>query len=171
MSSRQATAIHGTSGITGRLVEPIAITLHELGGLFSFVRLVVRTGLTTRGNLPAIIEQMASVCFRSLATVTFAGTFVGAIIVLQFNTVLVSYDAQIFLGGLNTSAVVREIGPLMITFILAGKIGAYTAAELGTMRVTEQIDAVECLGTNPIQYLVLPRFIAIVLSKIGRAHV
>jgi phospholipid/cholesterol/gamma-HCH transport system permease protein len=79
---------------------------------------------------------------------------------------LQQYDAQTFLGGLNTSAVVREVGPLIISFLLAGKIGAFTAAELGTMRVTEQIDAIECLGTNPLQYLIVPRFIAIVLSSV-----
>ena len=50
--------------------------------------------------------------------------------------------------------------------MLAGKIGAYTAAELGTMRVTEQIDAIECLGTNPIQYLIVPRFVGIVISSL-----
>jgi phospholipid/cholesterol/gamma-HCH transport system permease protein len=148
------------------LLAPFAEALHELGALGLFVREVAATALRTRGNWPAIVEQMSHVCFRSLSTVVFAGTFVGAIIVLQFNAVLLNYDAQIFLGGLNTSAVVREVGPLMITFILAGKIGAYTAAELGTMRVTEQIDAVECLGTDPIQYLVLPRFLAIVLSSL-----
>jgi len=148
------------------ILGPIAQTIHEVGALALFVKEVILTGLRTRGNTPAIIEQMAHVCYRSLSTVVFAGTFVGAIIVLQFNAVLLNYDAQIFLGGLNTSAVVREVGPLMITFILAGKIGAYTAAELGTMRVTEQIDAVECLGTDPIQYLVLPRFTAIVLSSL-----
>jgi phospholipid/cholesterol/gamma-HCH transport system permease protein len=91
---------------------------------------------------------------------------VGAILVLQFNQILVQYDAQSFLGGLNTSSVVREVGPLIISFLLAGKIGAYTAAELGTMRVTEQIDAIQCLGTNPIQYLIVPRFVGIVISSL-----
>ena len=58
------------------------------------------------------------------------------------------------------------MGPLIISFLLAGKIGAYTAAELGTMRVTEQIDAIQCLGTNPIQYLIVPRFVGIVISSL-----
>ncbi|MEK6705017.1 MAG: ABC transporter permease, partial [Bdellovibrionota bacterium] len=85
---------------------------------------------------------------------------------LQFNLILVKYDAQSFLGGLNTSSLIREIGPLIISFLLAGKIGAFTAAELGTMRVTEQIDAIECLGANPIQYLVVPRVFGIVISSL-----
>src|SRR4029077_12204370 len=104
--------------------------------------------------------------WRSLLTVMFSGVFVGAIMVVQFSMMLGKYDALSFLGGLNTSALVREVGPLIISFLLAGKIGAFTAAELGTMRVTEQIDAIECLGTNPIQYLIVPRFVGIVISSV-----
>jgi len=165
-TAKSSPALQGASPLASALLTPIAGTLHEVGSLVLFLKLILRTALTTSGNTPAVLEQILSICQRSLATVTFAGTFVGAIIVLQFNAVLLVYDAQIFLGGLNTSAIVREIGPLMITFILAGKIGAFTAAELGTMRVTEQIDAVECLGTNPVQYLVLPRFLGIVISSL-----
>jgi phospholipid/cholesterol/gamma-HCH transport system permease protein len=140
--------------------------LNELGGVSLFLAKVFRTFMNTRGNTRPIFEQIAYVSYRSLSTVAFAGFFVGAILVLQFNLILSQYDAQSLLGGLNTSAVIRQVGPLIISFLLAGKIGAYTAAELGTMRVTEQIDAVECLGTNPIQYLVVPRFIGIVISSV-----
>jgi phospholipid/cholesterol/gamma-HCH transport system permease protein len=140
--------------------------LHELGAFALFVRLVWRTWRTTRDNRAAIAEQMARVCLQALPTIAFAGLFTGAILVIQFHLMLKAYDAESMLGGLNTSAVVREVGPLIISFLLAGKIGAYTAAELGTMRVTEQIDAVECLGANPIQYLIVPRFVAIVLSSV-----
>lgn len=152
--------------MTAIVTGSVGSILHELGGLFLFVREVIRTFLRTKGNGRAIIDHMAKVSFRSLATVMFAGVFVGAILVLQFNMMLKQYDAQALLGGLNTSAVVREVGPLIISFLLAGKIGAYVAAELGTMRVTEQIDAIECLGTNPLQYLIVPRFIAIILSSL-----
>src|SRR4051794_19333473 len=140
--------------------------LHDLGAITLFVRNVFRTLFKTRGNFQPIMQQVASISIRSLPTVAFAGVFVGAILVLQFNMMLAQYDAQSFLGGLNTSTVVREVGPLIISFLLAGKIGAYTAAELGTMRVTEQIDAIECLGTNPIQYLIVPRFVGIVISSL-----
>jgi phospholipid/cholesterol/gamma-HCH transport system permease protein len=140
--------------------------LHEFGRFCLFFKEVIQTLRTTQGNARPIVAQIADVSIRSLPTVAFAGVFVGAILVLQFNLMLAQYDAQSFLGGLNTSAVVREVGPLIISFLLAGKVGAYTAAELGTMRVTEQIDAIECLGTNPIQYLIVPRFMGIVLSSV-----
>ena len=145
-----------------RLLKTI---LTEIGGITLFSWKVVRTLFQTHGNWKPMMAQIASVSYRSLPTVMFAGLFVGAILAIQFNQMLIQYDAQIFLGGLNTSAVVREVGPLIISFLLAGKIGAYTAAELGTMRVTEQIDAIQCLGTNPLQYLVVPRFFAIIFSS------
>lgn len=140
--------------------------IRDLGGIAIFMWKVVTTFYKTRGNGRVIFEQIASISMRALPTVMFAGVFVGAILVLQFNTMLVQYDAQIYLGGLNTSSIIREVGPLIISFLLAGKIGAYTAAELGTMRVTEQIDAVECLGTDPIQYLVVPRYVGILASTL-----
>lgn len=140
--------------------------LHELGSFGIFLRCVWKTFLGTRGNLGPILGQISYVSMRSLPTVAISGIFVGAILVLQFNLMLEQYGSQSLLGGLNTSAVIRQVGPLIISFLLAGKIGAFTAAELGTMRVTEQIDAIECLGTNPIQYLIVPRFIGIVISSV-----
>lgn len=140
--------------------------LEELGSVTLFLRKVIRTCFKTKGAGPLVMAQITSVSIRSLPTVAFAGVFVGAIIVLQFNAILATYDAQTFLGGLNSSAIIREVGPLIISFLLAGKVGAYTAAELGTMRVTEQIDAIECLGTDPIQYLIVPRFLGIIFSTV-----
>jgi phospholipid/cholesterol/gamma-HCH transport system permease protein len=141
-------------------------TLEELGGSWIFFLRILRTYRRTSGYKEAIIQQIAEVSTRTLGTVIFAGIFVGAILVLQFDVMLRRFDAQTLLGGLNTSATIREIGPMIISFLLAGKIGAYTPAELANMRVTEQIDAVESLGVSPIQYLIIPRFFAIVLSSV-----
>lgn len=139
--------------------------LHDLGALGIFVRKVFASFFDAKGNcVPAIAAQILSVTKRSLPTVAFSGLFVGAILVLQFDEILARFDAQVLLGGLNTSAIVREIGPLIISFLLAAKVGAYTAAELGTMRVTEQIDALECLGISSVEYLVVPRFFGIFIS-------
>ncbi len=146
--------------------DAFATFLHELGGLSLFLIQVLRVGLGTHGNWKAIAAQTQSISYRTISTVMFSGVFVGAILVIQFHLILQQYNAEIFLGGLNTSAVIREVGPLIISFILAGKIGAFTTAELGTMRVTEQIDAIQCLGTQPIQYLVIPRFLGIVISSV-----
>jgi phospholipid/cholesterol/gamma-HCH transport system permease protein len=141
-------------------------TLEELGGSWIFFMRIIRTFRKTSGYKEAIIQQIAEVSTRTIGTVIFAGIFVGAILVLQFDVMLRRFDAQTLLGGLNTSATIREIGPMIISFLLAGKIGAFTTAELANMRVTEQIDAVESLGVSPIQYLIIPRFFAIVFSSV-----
>ena len=144
----------------------VVSALHEIGAFALFYKKVLATTLRSRCIGQAVMAQTVEVTIRSFPTVAFAGLFIGAILVLQFNDILAQYDAQVFLGGLNTSSVVREVGPLIISFLLAGKVGAYTAAELGTMRVTEQIDAIECLGTNPVEYLIVPRFIGIIASSL-----
>ena len=140
---------------------------HEVGAQTLFFLKVTGAAWRHRAQCRSLVlQQIADVWARSLGTVCFAGFFVGAILVIQFYMMLTRYDALAMLGGLNASATVREIGPLIISFLLAGKVGAYTAAELGTMRVTEQIDAVSCLGTDPIVYLVAPRFTAIIVCSL-----
>jgi len=112
-----------------------------------------------------VFHQIWRVTIQSLPTTAMAGFFVGAIMTVQFTMQVEMYGALGYLGGLSTSATVRQVGPLLIAFMLSGKVGAYTAAELGTMRVTEQIDAIRCLGANPFQELILPRMIAIIVSS------
>src|SRR5690606_15432717 len=94
-----------------------------------------------------------------------AGFFVGAIMTVQFTLQVKEFGALGYLGGLATSATIREVGPLLIAYMSSGKVGACTSAELGTMRVTEQIDAIRCLGANPLQEIILPRFLGIVISS------
>ena len=147
-------------------MKSLLAVLHEFGGAILFLKKVFRIYRRTQGYRKPIIHQVAEVSMRTLSTVIFAGAFVGAILVLQFEVMLRRFDAQALLGGLNTSATIREVGPLIISFLLAGKVGAFTTAELASMRVTEQIDAIESLGTDPIQYLIIPRFFGIVLSSV-----
>jgi phospholipid/cholesterol/gamma-HCH transport system permease protein len=95
----------------------------------------------------------------------FAGFFVGAIMTLQFTLQVQMFSAMSYLGALVTSATVREVGPLLIAFLLSGKIGAFTSAELGTMKVSEQIDAIRCLGADPLREVIVPRFLGIILAS------
>ena len=140
--------------------------ISDFGAILIFLKKILRQTFQSQSFYTPVLSHIASVSYRSLPTIAFSGIFVGAILVLQFNQILEKYDAQVLLGGLNTSAIIREVGPLIISFLLAGKVGAYTAAELGTMRVTEQIEAIECLGTNSIEYLILPRFYGILISSL-----
>lgn len=119
-----------------------------------------------------LILQLYQVGVRSVPIVAIAGFFVGAIVCFQFNYALSLFGATQYLGGIATSGLLREVAPVLVSIMIAGRIGAYVTAELGTMKVTEQIDAVRCLGANPLQFLVVPRFIAVtvmifVLTMLG----
>jgi phospholipid/cholesterol/gamma-HCH transport system permease protein len=112
-----------------------------------------------------VYEQIWRVTLQSLPTTTLAGFFVGAIMTIQFTLQIRQFGALGYLGGLSTSGTIREVGPLLIAFMLSGKVGAFTSAELGIMKVTEQIDAIRCLGANPLREIVLPRFLGIIVSS------
>ncbi|WP_413944834.1 ABC transporter permease [Bdellovibrio sp. HCB-162] len=112
-----------------------------------------------------VFEQIWKVTADSFANTAMAGFFVGAIMTVQFAMQMKEFGALGYLGGLATSGTFREVGPLLIAFMLSGKVGAFTSAELGTMRVTEQIDAVRCLGADPLQEIIVPRFIGIIISS------
>lgn len=143
----------------------LTVILTDVGGGLIFLKEVLKTGYRNPCDRRTLLEQIWNVTAQSLPTTAMSGFFVGAIMSLQFIGQVKQFGGLGLLGGLSTSATVREVGPLLIAFMLSGKVGAYTSAELGTMRVTEQIDAIRCLGTNPIQYLVLPRFLAIVVAS------
>lgn len=130
-----------------------------------FVIDVVRTAFSTPCTLESLCEQIWKVTVQSLPTTAMAGFFVGAIMTVQFGMQITAFGALGYLGGLATSATVREVGPLLIAFLLSGKVGAFTSAELGTMQVTEQIDAIRCLGADPMQEIVLPRYLGIIVSS------
>ncbi|MNK98735.1 putative phospholipid ABC transporter permease protein MlaE [compost metagenome] len=137
----------------------------DIGGAILFLQKILGTIFRKRLKVHEIFEQIWKVTIESFPTTAMAGFFVGAIMTVQFALLLKEFGALGYLGGLATSATFREVGPLLIAFMLSGKVGAFTSAELGTMRVTEQIDAVRCLGADPMQEIIVPRFIGIVISS------
>ena len=147
------------------MLNSLTLLTIELGAALIFLKEVLRVGLVRPCSFRSICEQIAKVTEQSIATTALAGFFVGAIMTVQFTLQVKEFGAMGYLGGLATSGTIREVGPLLIAFMLSGKVGAFTSAELGTMRVTEQIDAIRCLGADPIQEIILPRFIGIVVSS------
>lgn len=139
--------------------------LKEIGETLQFSMRVFHTAVFHPCSIEDIADQVWKVTIQSLPTTVVAGFFVGAIMTVQFTMQIKSFGALGYLGGLATSATIREIGPLLIAFLLSGKIGAFTSAELGTMQVTEQIDAIRCLGANPIQEIIVPRYLGILVSS------
>lgn len=147
------------------VVRGLMSVVDEIGKSVLFFRDIVTTMFLRPSRTKLILEQIWHVTLESFPTTAMAGFFVGAIMTVQFTLQMKEFGALGFLGGLATSATFREVGPLLIAFMLSGKIGAFTSAELGTMRVTEQIDAIRCLGANPMQEIIVPRFIGIVISS------
>jgi len=143
--------------------------IEDLGGTVLFAGDVLRALFSGGLRASAVLEQMVAVGVRSIPTVIVSGLFVGAIMAIQTNLQLRDYGAQGFLGGLSTSVTIRNVGPVLIAFLLSGKVGAYTSAELGTMQVTEQMSAIRCLGADPIRYIILPRMVAVVISSRRRS--
>lgn len=137
----------------------------EIGRTMLFLADIARTLVRKPCRMKDVVDQTWTVTMQSLPTTAMAGFFVGAIMAVQFTLQMRDFGALGYLGGLATSGTIREVGPLLIAFMLAGKVGAYTSAELGTMRVTEQIDAVRCLGADPLQEIILPRFFGIIISS------
>ncbi|HXF96824.1 MAG TPA: ABC transporter permease [Gemmatimonadales bacterium] len=141
-------------------------SLRSLGhaGRFSFLVLDLIRGLAEwRIWLPRTFEQAMGIGYGSLFIVLLVAGFAGAVTSLQtgyqFSGQLPLYVA----GGVIVESMILELGPVLTGLILAGRIGARYAAELGTMRVTEQIDALESLGRSPVTHLLLPRVIAGIL--------
>jgi phospholipid/cholesterol/gamma-HCH transport system permease protein len=95
--------------------------------------------------------------------VAITGTFIGMVLAVQSYGQFHQFGLATRLGSIINLSVVRELGPVLAATMLAGRVGSAMAAELATMRVTEQIDALSCLGVNPLHYLVVPRFLACVL--------
>jgi len=107
-----------------------------------------------------ILQQMISIGYFSLPVVGLTAIFTGMVLALQSYTGFSRFSAESAIPNVVVLSITRELGPVLAGLMVAGRVGAAMAAEIGTMRVTEQIDALVTLSTNPFKYLVSPRLIA-----------
>ena len=114
--------------------------------------------------------QMAFIGVGSAFIVGVTGTFAGMVFALQMNYALKQFAAEGFVGGSVAFSLARELSPVFTALMVTARAGSAIATELGTMRVTEQIDAMESMAVNPIQYLVVPRVIASIAHVPGAHH-
>jgi phospholipid/cholesterol/gamma-HCH transport system permease protein len=163
---------HAPTRIVRMLAAPAASTglgsvaadaLVALGDWTAFSLRAVR-GVFSHGILLAELVRLCLVVgLGSVGVIAITGTFIGMVLAVQSYGQLRQVGLETSLGGLIHMSVVRELGPVLAAIMLAGRIGSAMAAELGTMRVTEQLDALACLGVDPVRHLVAPRFLACVL--------
>jgi len=138
--------------------------LREIGRLGVFMADAVTGIVRPPVYWPLVLKQMMRIGFFSLPVVGLTAFFTGGVLALQIYTGASRYGAEAFVPLVVLVGITRELGPVIAGLMVAGRVAAAIAAELGTMRVTEQIDALTTLATNPIKYLVVPRLIAAVVS-------
>ncbi|NQT32985.1 MAG: ABC transporter permease [Candidatus Omnitrophica bacterium] len=110
-----------------------------------------------------VLQQMDRIGVASFPIVLLISLFTGMVMALQGAYQMQKMSAEIYIASLVALSMTRELGPVLTALIVAGRCGAAITAELGTMKVTEQIDALETLSSNPVQYLVVPRFLALLV--------
>jgi len=110
-----------------------------------------------------VVDQLDQVGWRSLSIVNLTALFTGMVLALQLGNYLARFGAKMFVSRIVGMSLVREMGPVLTALMIGGRVGAGITAELGSMAVTEQIDAVRALGASPIRNLVLPRLLAILV--------
>lgn len=111
-------------------------------------------------NFKNILVQIEEVGVNSIPVILITGAFTGMVLSLQSYTGFKRFGAEAFVGTVVALSMTRELGPVLSALMVSGRVGSAMAAELGTMQVTEQIDALYTLATNPVKYLIVPRFLA-----------
>ena len=134
--------------------------LQEFGQVSILFFRVVRFFPKMFKNKKNILEQMEHIGVGSLPLVIIIAVFTGAVAAWQAAYQLKGMAPLSFLGTATSRAIITELGPVLTGIIIAGRVGASIAAELGSMKVTEQIDALETMGISPVRYLAMPRFLA-----------
>jgi phospholipid/cholesterol/gamma-HCH transport system permease protein len=134
-----------------------------IGDFVLFCQSAVHWLATRRLRKDALLPIFYQVGVLSLPVVALTGTFIGMVLAVQSHWQFQRLGLETQLGAVINMSLVRELGPVLAATMLAGRVGSAMAAELGTMRVTEQIDALASMGANPIHFLVVPRLLACLL--------
>lgn len=139
----------------------VVLCIEYLGGLLILLFNTFLQIFALPFKIDRILIQSKIIGVESLPIVSLVTFFLGMILAFQTAYMLSKMGSEIYIANIVALSLVRELGPVFTSFVVAGRIGASITAEIGTMKVSEQIDALETLATNPIRYLVVPRFLAL----------
>ncbi|MBK6967504.1 MAG: ABC transporter permease [Bacteroidales bacterium] len=137
--------------------------LTDVADVFLFISQVTREAFSRDFEFKEFFRQCFQIGYKSLPLITVTGAIMGLVLTIQSRPVLVDFGAVSMLPGMVAVSLIREMGPVITALICAGKIGSGMGAELGSMKVTEQIEAMEVSSTNPIRFLVVTRVLAATL--------
>ncbi len=149
-----------SNGLAFLMKNRIYHALSEIGDAFRLLGETILQIFRPPLQFDLLLKQLLFIGFNSLSVVLVSGFFTGMVLGVQGYVQLKPYAVEGSVAQFVSVSVVKELGPMITAFVLSGRIGASITAELSTMKVTEQIDALEVMGTNPVKYLVVPRFLA-----------
>ncbi|XHR28136.1 MAG: MlaE family ABC transporter permease [Chthoniobacteraceae bacterium] len=138
--------------------------LGYLGELMSLVLETARSLVTKPIRWKLVLEQLMEVGYRSQLVVIVTGAFTGMVFAAQTYFQFHRLSMETAVGAVVSVSMFRELGPVLTGLMVAGRVGAAMSAEIGTMKVTEQVDALRSLGVHPVDYLVVPRMVALMIS-------
>lgn len=145
---------------TDRLAKSLKAKLAAVQAYFALAGRAIGFIFVRPFYVQDLIQQMDEIGVKSLGIVLLTGFFTGMVLALQSSVQLKAFGMSALVGRLVTGSMIRELGPVLAGLMVAGRVGSGIAAQLGSMRVTEQIDALNTLGTDPIKKLVTPRVLA-----------
>jgi phospholipid/cholesterol/gamma-HCH transport system permease protein len=139
-------------------------TLHLVGGIGLLTRQVVRELFKGKFYWKLLVDQIYQVGMRSMPLVVITALSIGMVMALQFGLGLEKFGGKLYVPKLLAVTILREIGPMFTSLMLAARVGAGIASEIGSMVVTQQVDAIRALGTSPIKKIVIPRVVACLIT-------
>ncbi len=132
----------------------------DVANVVAYLKTVFRNLFTKNFEFQEFLKQCYQIGNKSVGLISITGIIIGLVLTIQSRPPLVDFGAVAMLPGMVAISIIREMGPVITALICAGKIGSSMGAELGSMRVSEQIDAMEVSNTNPINFLIIPRVLA-----------
>ncbi len=155
---------HTTSAPLSAVLSSARSTIEEVGLLTRFTARFFKTVFRPRYEFAELLRQCYTMGYRSFPLVVITGFIMGLVLTIQSRPTLAEFGAESWLPSMVAISIIREIGPVIIALIFAGKVGSGIGAELASMKVTEQIDAMEVAGNNPFRYIVVTRVAAATLT-------
>ena len=143
-----------------RLKEKAENAMLMLGGMTDLAVQTVQQMRRGPIERPLLMAQLDQIGVRSISIVVITSVFIGMVLALQTAYALEDFGGKLFIGTIVSLSLVRELAPVLMALMVGGRVGAGMTAEIGTMKVTEQIDALRALATNPVRKLVVPRVLA-----------
>lgn len=137
--------------------------IYNIADVVSYLKLIAKNLFSSNFEFSEFLKHCYAVGNKSLGLISLTGLIIGLVLTIQSRPPLVDFGAVAMLPGMVAISLIREMGPVITALICAGKIGSSMGAELGSMRVTEQIDAMEVSNINPIRFLIVPRVLATTL--------